>query len=124
MKWAGKIYLRHALILLYVSSHYYKCVLILLLQYVCPHTAICVSSYYHENKKAGIEPSEVTYQKLYKIYLRDARMEEANEVLMRMRQLMQADGAAGEVSVFVLLYLLYYFTSTSTKVRCPRGGGE
>jgi hypothetical protein len=69
---------------------------------VCPHTAI------KKQKKAGIEPSEVTYQKLYKIYLRDARVEEANEVLMRMRQLMQADGAAGvSICTFVPALLLY-----------------
>jgi len=37
----------------------------------------------------------VTYQKLYKIYLRDARIEEADRVLQKMRLLMQADGAAG-----------------------------
>ena len=38
---------------------------------------------------------QVTYQKLYKIYLRDARVEEADEVLKKMRQLMKADGATG-----------------------------
>ena len=37
----------------------------------------------------------MTYQKLYKIYLRDARIEEADRVLQKMRLLMQADGAAG-----------------------------
>ena len=43
---------------------------------------------------AGVQPSEVTYQKLYKIYLRDARVEQADAILLKMRALMQADGAS------------------------------
>lgn len=43
---------------------------------------------------AGVQPSEVTYQKLYKIYLRDARVEQADAILVKMRALMQADGAS------------------------------
>ena len=41
-----------------------------------------------------MQPSEVTYQKLYKIYLRDARVEQADAILVKMRVLMQADGAS------------------------------
>ena len=44
---------------------------------------------------AGVQPSEVTYQKLYKIYLRDARVEQADAILLKMRALMQSDGASG-----------------------------
>ena len=36
----------------------------------------------------------MTYQKLYKIYLRDARLEEAEEVFNKMRPMMVANGNA------------------------------
>jgi pentatricopeptide repeat protein len=52
------------------------------------------ASHVHDVTRLGVQ---VTYQKLYKIYLRDARVEEADEVLKKMRQLMQADGATGLV---------------------------
>jgi hypothetical protein len=60
----------------------------------------CADSYaseklMHKMNAAGIQPSEVTYQKLYKIYLRDARVEEADVVLQKMREIMQADGTSG-----------------------------
>eukprot|EP00960_Hanusia_phi_P066562 766424-Hanusia_phi.AAC.1 len=42
-------------------------------------------------QKSSIEPSEVTYQKLYKIYLRDARVDEAE----RLRSLMDNGGVQG-----------------------------
>jgi hypothetical protein len=57
---------------------------------------------------------------MYKIYLYDARVEEANEVLMSMRQLMQADGAAGvSICTFASLWLLSFSPSIHA---CVDGG--
>jgi len=59
------------------------------------HDSFAAEKLMQRMEAASIDPSEVTYQKLYKIYLRDARVEEADQILRKMRQLMQADGAAG-----------------------------
>ena len=79
---------------------------------------------------AGVQPSEVTYQKLYKIYLRDARVEQADAILLKMRALMQADGASvlpADYTNRVLTDMLLEMVSTTTSTphtdrHAPRNG--
>jgi hypothetical protein len=50
---AGLRILLCVLILLYVSSYYYVCVLMLL--YMCPHTPLYVSAYYGTNSVSHVQ---------------------------------------------------------------------